>query len=185
MKLAETVTFGGSALDRAGELRADPVGLAAARSDPAARTLVFWRGKVLVRPDRPASAVRLPLDHPALGDVTDEPVLLGREGDAACFAVEISAWDPDGEDLSTLGSFVDPSEQRHPALPDTERFAELRRIMTWLSPRDAELAATGKAILGWHDTHRHCARCGSLIMFKQQLLKTIPIHIGLCPQQLP
>jgi NAD+ diphosphatase len=32
--------------------------------------------------------------------------------------------------------------------------------MTWLTPRDAELAATGKAILGWHDTHRFCARCG-------------------------
>ena len=26
-------------------------------------------------------------------------------------------------------------------------FAELRRVMTWLDPRDAELAASGKAIL--------------------------------------
>lgn len=39
-------------------------------------------------------------------------------------------------------------------------FAELRRVMTWLSPRDAELAASGKAILGWHESHGYCARCG-------------------------
>jgi NAD+ diphosphatase len=32
--------------------------------------------------------------------------------------------------------------------------------MSRLSPRDAELAVTAKALYGWHDTHRHCARCG-------------------------
>ena len=34
--------------------------------------------------------------------------------------------------------------------------------MTWLSPRDAELAATAKAIFGWHDIHRFCANCGEM-----------------------
>ena len=37
----------------------------------------------------------------------------------------------------------------------------MRRIMTWLSPRDAELAATAKAIIGWHDSHGFCAKCGA------------------------
>ena len=54
----------------------------------------------------------------------------------------------------------DPSEQRHPALPDWMVFAELRRVMTWLTPRDAELAASGKAVFGWHESHRFCAKCG-------------------------
>ena len=40
-------------------------------------------------------------------------------------------------------------------------FAELRRVMTWLSPRDAELAATAKAVQGWHLSHGFCARCGA------------------------
>ena len=53
MKHAETVTFGGSALDRAGEVRADKDAVAALRADDAARAILFWRGKVLVDPARP------------------------------------------------------------------------------------------------------------------------------------
>ncbi|XDA97007.1 NAD(+) diphosphatase [Sulfitobacter sp. LCG007] len=161
MKLAETVTFGGSALDRAAEIRGDAEALEAALSDPGARTLLFWRGKVLVSPDRPAEAVRLPLDHPVLRQALPDRVLLGREDGAVRLASDISSWEPEHLDPSGIGSFLDPSEQRHPDLPDTTCFMELRRVMTWLTPRDAELAATGKAILGWHETHRHCARCGA------------------------
>jgi NAD+ diphosphatase len=45
-------------------------------------------------------------------------------------------------------------------MPQGAVFAELRGIMTLLSPRDAELAATAKAVQGWHATHPFCARCG-------------------------
>lgn len=160
MKHAETVTFGGSALDRAGEIRCDAAALAAAKADPAARAVLFWRGKPLIRPARPASLVRLPMDHPVLADAEAEPILLGREAGAAVFAYDLSAWMPELLDQSQLGAFLDPSEQRHPGLPADMVFAELRRVMTWLSPRDAELAASGKAIIGWHDIHGFCARCG-------------------------
>ena len=160
MKRAEQVTFGGSGLDRAGEIRADGGAVAAAQADPAARAVLFWRGKALISPARPASLARLPLDHPVLAGRLGDAILLGREDGAARFACDISDWEPDGFDPSQLGGFLDPSEQRHPDLGDDLAFAELRRIMTWLSPRDAELAATGKAILGWHETHRFCAKCG-------------------------
>jgi NAD+ diphosphatase len=63
-------------------------------------------------------------------------------------------------DAAALGGFLDPTEQRHPLIGDDLAFAELRRMMTWLNPRDAELAATGKAILSWHSGHPYCARCG-------------------------
>jgi NAD+ diphosphatase len=33
--------------------------------------------------------------------------------------------------------------------------------MVTLSPREAELAATARALLGWHRSHRFCARCGA------------------------
>jgi NAD+ diphosphatase len=160
MKHAEQVTFGGSALDRAGEIRSDVAAVAAARADPKARAILFWRGKPLITPQNPAALVRLPMDHPVLELAQAEPILLGREEGAAQFAFDISTWTPEVLDEAALGGFLDPSEQQHPMLPDTMVFAELRRIMTWLNARDAELAATAKAILGWHEGHGFCARCG-------------------------
>lgn len=161
MRHAEEVTFGGSALDRAGEIRNNPAVVKFAKGAPDSCAIVFWRGKPLINPERPASLVRLPMDHPVLADAREEPILLGREDGAARFAFDLSGWEPEDLVEQNLGSFLDPSEQRHPALPEGLVFAELRRVMTWLDPRDAELAATGKAILGWHQSHGFCACCGA------------------------
>ncbi len=160
MKHAEAVTFGGSGMDRAAEMRGDAAALAAAQSDPAARAIVIWRGKPLIRRDRPAALLRLPMDHPVLADAAPDVVLLGREEGAARFAVALDEWEPADQDLSKINQFVDPTEQQHPALAEGEVFAELRRVMTWLTPRDAELAATARAIFEWHRIHGFCARCG-------------------------
>ncbi|MEM7519889.1 MAG: NAD(+) diphosphatase [Pseudomonadota bacterium] len=161
MRQAEEVTFGGSGLDRAGEVRANAGAVAFLRNTADARATVFWRGKPLINRDRPASLARLPMDHPMLREATEEPILLGREEGAARFAFDISAWEPSGLDGANLSGFLDPSEQVHPEGPEGAVFAELRRAMTWLDARDAELAATGKAVLGWHETHGFCARCGT------------------------
>lgn len=160
MKHAETVTFGGSSLDRAGEIREDAAALKSALDHPESRAILFWRGKPLITTQKPSELVRLPLDHPVLASASDEHILLGREDGAFRFAYDLSDWVPEDLDASALGGFLDPTEQRHPALPDTMAFLELRRIMTWLTPRDAELATTGKAIFGWHETHKFCSRCG-------------------------
>lgn len=167
MRHAETVTFGGSALDRAGEVRdnADVVKFMRGAAD--SRAIVFWRGKPLINKERPASLVRLPMDHPVLADAAADVVLLGREDGAARFGFDLSAWVPDGLDAASLGAFLDPSEQHHPALEPQMVFAELRRVMTWLTPRDAELAATGKAIFSWHEAHGFCARCGAASNMQQ------------------
>lgn len=153
MKIAETVTFGGSALNRATERRADMEQVIA---DPAARTLLLWRGKPMMRD---GALVRVPLDHPALRDASDERVLLGYEDTDPVLAADMSGWCPDGGDPAALDTFLDKTQQHHPAVKNAA-FAELRGIMTQLTPRDAELAATAKAVLGWHQTHRFCARCG-------------------------
>ncbi|MFD2738211.1 NAD(+) diphosphatase [Sulfitobacter aestuarii] len=161
MRRAEQVTFGGSALDRAGELRADAEAVHRAKTDPAARGLLFWRGKPLVNIARPAFLVRLGMDHPVLSDTRLPPILLGRESGAPRFAFDISHWTPPDLHTETLGAFTDTSEQCHPLLEDGQVFAELRRVMPWLDARDAELAATGKALLAWHDSHGFCAACGT------------------------
>jgi len=162
MRHAETVTFGGSALDRAAELRGDDAALALHVSEGAAETLLLWRGKLLVAVPALDRVVRLPMDHPVLATATMPPLLLGREEDGRLvFAHDISGWRPEGLDEAALRDFIDTSEQHHPDLPGDTALADLRRVMARLDPRDAELAATAKAIAGWHVSHRFCARCGA------------------------
>lgn len=161
MKTAELVTFGGSALDRAGEVRNAPDVVRFMRRSADARAILFWRGKPLIHRGRPAALIRLPMDHPILEHAAPDSILLGREDGAARFAFDLSTWEPEDLDAIALGGFLDPSEQHHPDLPEDHVFAELRRVMTWLNPRDAELAATGRAIFSWHDAHKFCAKCGA------------------------
>lgn len=159
MRLAESVTFGGSGLDRAAWLRHRPEELAARLDDGSARILPVWRGKPLFDG---TSAAWLPFGHPALAEASEQPVFLGLdEGGIARFALDISPWQPDAAEAAQTGVFFDPTEQHHPALARTFRFAELRGVMAGLSPRDAELAATGKALTGWHRSHRYCSACGA------------------------
>lgn len=168
MRHAETVTFGGSSLDRAAELRGNADAIAMAKSDPTARAILIWRGKPLIHRARPASLMRVPMDHAACAEADrDAAVFLGREDGAPRFALDVSAWAPNDLDPTALGGFLDPTEQHHPACASDEVFAELRRTMTWLSPRDAELAATAKAIFEWHDTHQFCAKCGAASQMEQ------------------
>jgi NAD+ diphosphatase len=159
MKHAESVTFGGSGLDRAAALRGKPDTIAALLNDPASGVLPIWRGKPLLDADTRVP-VFLPAIHAVFDSADEAPVFLGLDDGAARFARDISNWEPDLS-ADTVGAFHDPSEQHHPALATALIFAELRANMTRLSPRDAELVATAKAILGWHETHGFCARCGT------------------------
>lgn len=154
MKIAETVTFGGSGLDRAAELRAD---FAAVQANPSARVILLWRGKPMVQAD---ALVRVPLDHAVMADARLGMVLLGRDDTGPVLAADLSDWVPSDVDPDALDSFADLTEQQHAAMPEGAVFAELRGMMTRLTPRDAELAATAKAVLGWHTSHRFCACCG-------------------------
>ncbi len=167
MRLAETVTFGGSGLDRAGGLRADAAALDTAASGPASRHLPLWRGKPLLVADGDGA------ERPGWVDARS-PVLegagtrvflgldrAGANGAAvACFAHDVSGWAPE-EMPATLGAFADPSEQHPPGVPPGHRYAELRACMTRLGTRDAELVATARGLLGWHGAHGFCARCGT------------------------
>lgn len=156
MRHAETVTFGGSGLDRAAELRGDPARLAELLSQ--GRILPLWRGKPLVEQElrlgwvAPGSPV---LAH------AGPPVFLGLDEGVPVFACDISDWSPEAGAEAVEQGFLDSSVQRHPALSDDMAFLELRGIMAALSPRDAELAATAKAVLQWHRSHRFCSACGA------------------------
>ncbi len=159
MKIAETVTFGGSGLDRAAELRCDAARMTQLLQEADARAVPLWRGKPLFAGEDCAVGW-LPTQHRVFGEAREAPVFLGLDEGGPRFAYDISAWEPE-EVPDTLGAFFDPSQQTHPSLPPDHRFAELRGSMTRLAPRDAELLATAKAITGWHQTHGFCAKCGA------------------------
>jgi NAD+ diphosphatase len=156
MRQAETVVFGGSGLDRAAALRKDPAALARARDR--GRVLPVWRGKPLAEGGRRLGW--LDPGHPALARASAE-VFLGLDGDVPRFAADISDWSPEAGAEAVAAGFFDPSVQHHPALPAAMGFAELRGLMTALTAREAELAATAKALLHWHRSHGFCAACGA------------------------
>ncbi|MEM7319118.1 MAG: NUDIX-like domain-containing protein [Pseudomonadota bacterium] len=165
MKQAEKVTFGGSGLNRSADLRENSVALADLQDHPDAQYIALWRGKLAVFGNGSALC-RLSADQPVVekarkSDPESVIFLAMLDGTLPCFAIDISAWNPEGQDTTGMNTFLDPSEQVHPQLPPGHVFAELRRIMTRLSTQDAELAATAKAIFGWHASHRFCSCCGT------------------------
>lgn len=157
MQHAETVTFGGSGIDRAALLRSDPATMADLLGR--GQVLPLWRGKPLTRAGE--SLIWLSNDHPALAHGGDHLVFLGIDADIPCFAADISDWSPEAGAQGIEAGFMDASQQTHPALPVDHVFVELRAVMTRLSAREAELAAIGKAVLHWHRSHAFCATCGT------------------------
>jgi len=140
-------------LDRAASLRAGDT----AKQDARAKTLVFWKGKLLADADARPHAIGL--DHPALSDSREAPIFVGLTPGGPLFAADIALWTP-VEDATTIGQFVDQSQQSHPGLPGA-KFLEIRGLMPTLTRLDGECVATGKALLQWHSTHRFCANCGT------------------------
>lgn len=156
MRIAETVTFGGSGLDRAAMLRGDGAGLEALWQS--GRVLPLWRGKPLVAEGQALGWV--PAGHPVLAHGT-ERLFLGLDDGIARWAQDISDWSPEAGAAGIEAGFFDATLQSHPALPATHAFAELRGVMVALTPREAELAAAGKALAHWHRSHGFCAACGA------------------------
>lgn len=154
---AETVTFGGSGLDRAAQLRGDADALAGLLARGS--VLAVWQGKPLVT--RGGGLCWLAAGHAVLADAAAPPMFLGLDDGHPRFAADVSGWSPLPGVAGIEPGFFDASEQAHPALADTEVFAELRGVMTHLSAREAELAATAKAVLHWHRSHAFCAACGA------------------------
>jgi NAD+ diphosphatase len=136
-------TFAGNPLDRAPDRRLDPEWLAARWEDDHSTALALWNGNVLL--DGEALA-RLPA--PLAGDlVQDEEhrLLLGVEGDAAVFAIDLEGTaDPAAGPLEGLG-----------------RFSGLRDAAFFLPGPDAGMAAAAKAVFDWRRRHRFCSVCGT------------------------
>ena len=155
MRDAETVTFGGSGLHRAAELRKQPERVADLWRTGV--VLPLWRGRPLLN-----EGLRLGLLASAepLAGRLENAVFLGKDDGRGVFAQDVSGWVPEDLVQGQTG-FFDTSVQRHPELADTFGFHDLRAVMAGLAPRDAELAATARALFEWHRSHGFCASCGA------------------------
>ena len=145
----EPHVFAGSPLNRAAHLRRDAATLRELLTRPDSRMLPLWRLKALVTV---APAPRLawqPVDALADDPLAGEVVFLGLDGEAGRFATGL-----DGE--------ADPTEAgTGPPLEGAGAFEEVRGLASRLPANETSIAAQARTLVGWHDRHRHCARCGT------------------------
>jgi NAD+ diphosphatase len=138
-------TFAGNPLDRRSDLRILPERLAELRAAPDCRVLAFWNGQVLVRDqDGGLCLPALPADLGFCATSPDDAVFLGLDGETPVWAIELTGEaDPVAGPLEGRGKFMD-----------------LRFAGGQLSPADAGIAATAKALFEWRRKHRFCSVCG-------------------------
>jgi len=139
-----------SILDRGAELRHDAAAIAALAADPRARTFVIAGELVCLRKGEPFSDPTFTFAQVA--ERVSEPeglreqAFLGRNGEAALFAVAI---DPKvAEPLKSRGDLL---------------VTDLRSLATGalVAPEHLPPLAEAKSLLGWHRQHRFCSNCGA------------------------
>lgn len=147
------LTLGGTGRDRGHALRREPAALRALLAR--GRVLPLWRGRPLCS-DSALGWVRA--GAPVL-DGAAEPAFLGFLAGEGVFAADVSHWQPEA---GLPGDGTDAEgRQPHPEAPPGHAFAELRTVMTALSPDEGEIAATARALLEWHRSHGFCPACGA------------------------
>ena len=151
------VVFGGTWDDRLAELRNDAEALEHELAK-GAQVLPLWRGRSLLAGD---GLGWIPADSPVLAHAGPDRLFLGRHAGIPRFVADVSSWEPEGLDRTALAMFFDSNEYRHPELPPDHRFGDLRGAMTRLDPAEAAMAATARALINWHRTHRFCSACGA------------------------
>jgi len=139
--------YAGLGLDRVSLLRRDSGWIAARLADPASVLLPVWRAQNLVRSGEVPAAARLTVASAAgLVALAREVVLLGLDGETACFAIELSHIE---------------APEALPPLAGAGRFADLRSVGPLLSGPEGALLAYARGVTHWHRRHRFCGVCGS------------------------
>ncbi|MGE3968659.1 MAG: NAD(+) diphosphatase [Dongiaceae bacterium] len=139
--------YAGLGLDRVSLLRRDSGWIAARLADPASVLLPVWRAQNLVRSGEVPAAARLTVASAAgLVALAREVVLLGLDGETACFAIELSHIE---------------APEALPPLVGAGRFADLRSVGPLLSGPEGALLAYARGVTHWHRRHRFCGVCGS------------------------
>jgi len=139
--------YSGVGLDRADALRRDEAWVVARQRDPESRVVLVWRNRNLICRAAEIDAVWLRIGETAvLINGGAEPVFLGRDGETAVFAADLSHL-PEAE-AETLAA-------AHGA------FEDLRAVGPLMPRRNGAILAYARGLLYWHRRHRFCGICGS------------------------
>jgi len=133
--------FTGGTINRAAHLREDDAYIARALADPATKFVLFWQGKALIagmmqRAPRAHFAPRPPIDLTT--------IFLGLQDEIPVFAADLSH-------PKTPFDAVDPGDAE---------FTDMRAMTGALTPDDATILATARAMLHWHAQTKFCSVCG-------------------------
>ncbi len=157
--LNDFVTFASpSHLERNIEKRSDAGFLENVIHQKESRLLLFWKGMPLV--DKQSNPVFLESSKKLVESIGNR-VFLGT-----CEGIEYFAGDITRENTPLTINVIenrlfDTNKYQHPDFPKYD-FQNLRMLLPILKESLlAELLATGKALLGWHFTHKYCSFCGS------------------------
>ncbi len=137
-KPLDPLTYTETPLDRAGLLRTDAAAIQALLTGGTARIVPLWQQKHPVNADGSAMVFSHTDVAPRIGDA---PVcFLGLADDTPWFAVGLP-----------------PSET--PPLPGD--FRALNEVVLLMPGDQAAILAYARALVIWHENHKHCGRCGA------------------------
>ena len=123
-------------------------------ADAATRVLVLHEGKALLRE---VNGIPVGLDYQTTEEV---PSALVRAYLGQAEVVE-------GLGVSSVVLAVVGDNSANQIQPDASKWHQLRRTGSGLSEIDAAIYAQALALANWHETHQHCAHCGSLTIVEQ------------------
>ena len=157
MRHAEDVTFGGSGLDRAAELRERPEDLERAMADPGARAVLLWRGKPLVTQALSGAAAARSSGAGGRGAGADAARARGRRGRGRGGSVRMGARRRRAGDAGRLFRY----ERAGASGGRGRRFRRSAAGDDAARPARCGACRDGAGALRLARLHGFCARCGA------------------------
>jgi len=145
--------YSGAGLDRAHYLRRDGDWLAAQIATETSWFVPVWRDQVLVATAAEARALWLRgAELEGLRETLGEAVFLGRNGEAAVFALDLSAQE---------------APEAAPSIAGRGGFQDLRAVGPLLARQEGAILAYARGLLHWHKRHQFCGVCGGPTEIRQ------------------
>ena len=141
------ITYSGHPLDRRAGLRVKTDDLRMVLSEPTARIVPVWNQKHLFDVSQRAVATSY--------------VELATRVDIEALTFVFLGYGNDGTPWFALGM---PESETPPELGLSGEFRTLNEMVTLLPPDEASILAYARAMVIWHDNHKHCGRCGTATM---------------------
>ena len=139
------IYYTGGTLDRVAVQRGDEAWVERLLNGDGALIVPVWRDKSLVvAGDTPQAVLVSGAEARALVDIASDLVMLGTDGEASYFAVDVSE-----SDRPALAALIGEAD-----------FVDLREIGPLMEASQGAMLAYARGMIHWHRNHHFCGRCG-------------------------